>query len=62
LKEKLARHGARACGLKGDSNLTPMFTASAARERELAFLLSPRFARMLEQRGLRLGRLGGGAV
>ena len=42
-----------------DEDLRALDPVTVTREQELAFLLSPRFAEMLERRGLRLGRLGG---
>jgi predicted glycoside hydrolase/deacetylase ChbG (UPF0249 family) len=44
-----------------DEDLRAQDPVTVTREQELAFLLSPRFAEMLERRGVRLGRLGGGA-
>jgi hypothetical protein len=42
-----------------DEDLRAQDPVTVTREQELAFLLSPRFAEMLERRGLKLGRLGG---
>jgi predicted glycoside hydrolase/deacetylase ChbG (UPF0249 family) len=41
-----------------DEDLRAQDPVTVTREQELAFLLSPRFAQMLERRGVRLGRLG----
>jgi hypothetical protein len=42
-----------------DEDLRALDPVTVTREQELAFLLSPRFAEMLERRGLKLSRLGG---
>jgi hypothetical protein len=41
-----------------DQDLRALDPVTVTREQELAFLLSPRFAEMLERRGLKLARLG----